>query len=222
VLGTVRPRTLRAGERFGTDSAAVPELSAAPLARRARELVEERVRASAGGQDGGAAAGPGNEPPAHEPARPKHAEPPLSLEQARALLLAGDAAGALAAAQTAKPHELERGEWLLLEADALRSLGRAREAVATYLRAEPLLLPGARAGAAFKAADLSLRVLDDRARLDSRFSPLRERAMMLRIEAAQRMDLPVRALAERYLEAYPDSAGAAQLRVLTGEPIKSK
>jgi hypothetical protein len=32
----------------------------------------------------------------------------------------------------------------------------------------------------------------------------------------------VRALAERYLEAYPDSAGAAPLRALIGEPIKSK
>jgi hypothetical protein len=81
----------------------------------------------------------------------------------------------------------------------------------------------ARARAAFKAADLLLRVLDDpsaalgiidRTRLDASGAPLRERALLLRIEAEHRLGRPVRALALRYLEAYPDSAGAAQMRAL--------
>jgi len=231
VLGTVAPKTLRAGERYGTDGQPVPELGALPLAKRAAELSAERSRAlrSADASDpktADASVGPGAEPPLRHPASAAPATV-APLEHARALLHAGDAVGALMAAEAALPSTPDRGEWLLLQGDALRSLSQPRQAIASYLEAEASLEAGSAARAAFKAADLYVRVLGDptaalavlnRTRLDAPGSPLRERALTLRIEAAQRLGLPVRALAERYLEAYPDSAGAARMRALTEAP----
>jgi hypothetical protein len=115
------------------------------------------------------------------------------------------------------------GDWLLLQADALRSLGRAHAAALAY-RDAALVLPGeARARAGFKAADVMLHELDDpRAALatlhvadvDMPGSPLRERGLLLRIEALQRMGEPIVAVAERYLAEFPDSAGVSRLRAL--------
>ena len=61
----------------------------------------------------------------------------------------------------------------------------------------------------------ALRVLD-RSALDAYGAPLRERALMLRIEASQRLGLPVRVLAQRYLVAFPDSVGIERVRELAG------
>jgi hypothetical protein len=230
VLGTVAPKTLRAGERYGTDGQPVPELGALPLAKRAAELSAERLRAKARAEDARAApdasVGPGNEPPLPESSRGT-APVNTPLDHARALLHKGDAMGALMAAEAALPSATERGEWLLLQGDALRSLNQPRQAIASYLDAEASLDAGSAPRAAFKAADLHLRVLGDpsaalavlnRTRLDAFGSPLRERALSLRIEAAQRLGLPVRALAERYLDAYPDSAAAERMRKLVQAP----
>jgi hypothetical protein len=230
VLGTVAPKTLRAGERYGTDGQPVPELGALPLAKRAAELSAERLRAKARAEDERAApdasVGPGNEPPLHQSSRAVTsltATVSTPLDLARALLHKGDAMGALMAAEAALPSATERGEWLLLQGDALRSLNQPRQAIASYLDAEASLDTGSASRAAFKAADLHLRVLGDpsaalavlnRTRLDAPGSPLRERALSLRIEAAQRLGLPVRALAQRYLDAYPDSAAAERMRKL--------
>lgn len=206
VQGRGAPRSLRAGERFGSDGLPVPELVSRALARRAAELAEERAREHASTPDAqppspegrDAAIGPGSEPPRPEDARARRATE-------------------VAAAAT-------HGELMMREADALRALGDAREAADLYLRAHAALPSATGANAAFKAADLYLRVLGDasralhvldRAALDAPGAPLRERALLLRIEASQRLDLPVRALAEQYLADYPDSAGAARMRLLT-------
>lgn len=213
-------RRLQAGERYGSDGAAVPEL-AAPLAARATELTRERLERTPEPLDRDAAIGPGHESPTERP------DATAALVAARAQLEAGDAGAALAAALTVRSSKALRGEWLMLQGDALRSLGRAREAVDAYAQAEAALEPLPSAQAAFKAADLCLRVLSDpaatlrvvdRARLDADGAPLRERALLLRIEASQRLGLSVRALAQRYLAAYPDSAGAARVRVLVEAP----
>jgi len=71
IQGSGPPRTLRAGERFGSDGEPVPELLSTQLARRAVELVDERERERAslrGSQEAepaarDAAIGPGSEPP---------------------------------------------------------------------------------------------------------------------------------------------------------------
>jgi len=199
VQGAGAPRTLRSGERFGTDGAVVPELLSPQLARRATELVDERERAlaavhasqAAEPQARDAAVGPGSEPPAPSADR---------------------------------TLRVERAEHWVREGDALRSLGRAREAVDLYLQAHSALSPASAASAAFKAADLCLRVLSDPSRtlrvldqtaLDAPGSPLRERALLLRIDAAGRLGRPVQDLAERYLEEYPDSAGSERMRSLS-------
>jgi hypothetical protein len=168
--------------------------------------------------DRDAAVGPGNEPPlAPSPT------PLLTLDQAEARLHAGDGEGALSAALAVRRARGVRGEWLVLEGDALRSLGRARDAIDAYERASTTLTGEPAARAAFKAADLCFRVLGDpaaalrvldRSGLDAYGAPLRERALMLRIEASERLGLPVRVLAQRYLVAFPDSAGTERVRAL--------
>jgi hypothetical protein len=147
-----------------------------------------------------------------------------SLQQARAWLHDGQAERALSAARRARTDpSAPRGDWLLLQADALRSLGRARDAALAY-REAAFVLPGeGRARAGFKAADILLRELDDpraalaalaAAGVDGPSSALRERGLLLRIEALQRLGEPVAEAAARYLDEYPDSAGAPRLRAL--------
>jgi ferric-dicitrate binding protein FerR (iron transport regulator) len=198
IQGAGTPRTLRSGERFGTDGTPVPELPSVPLARRAAELVAERER------DLARALAARAEPEARDAAVGPGAEPPVPGAD--------------------RAPRVEHAERLAREADALRSLGRAREAVDLYLQAHAALPPPAGASAAFKAADLCLRVLSDPSRtlrvldqtaLDAPGSLLRERALLLRIDAAQRLGRPVRELAERYLDEYPDSAGSERMRSLS-------
>lgn len=237
---------LHAGERYGSDGAPVPDLASA-LERRALELVAERAdnatleiaddgvepalspsmpeqSVSLSTQARDAAVGPGNEPPALPV---PEAERFVSLEQARALLEAGDVDGALAAVHALRPAASTRGEWLVLEGDALRTIGQVREAVDAYARAAAILTPRAAARAAFKAADLSLRVLDDPATalrvidqssLDAYGAPLRERALLLRIEASRRLGLPLRELARRYIVGYPNGASVERLQPLADAP----
>lgn len=77
---------------------------------------------------------------------------------------------------------------------------------------------------AFKAGDLALRELHaphttlellDAAHVDAQGSSLRERALLLRIEALARIGQSVDAHAAIYLRDYPDSAGAVRVRVLS-------
>jgi len=234
VQGSRTVQTLHRGERYGSDGGPVPDL-ARPLELRASALVTERTSAAGTApavpalgpvvepqQERDASIGPGSEPPL---LLVPESQRFVTLEQARSLLQYGDAEGALAAVDALRPGAATRGEWLLLKGDALRSLGRAREAVDAYIRAAAILAPAPAAHAAFKAADLSLRVLDDPAAtlrildktsLDAFGAPLRERALLLRVEASQRLGLPVRVLAQRYLTTYPDSAGAPAMRLLAG------
>jgi hypothetical protein len=65
-----------------------------------------------------------------------------TLQQSRAWLHDGQAGRALAAALRVNASSPTRdGDWLLLQADALRSLGRARAAALAY-RDAALVLPG--------------------------------------------------------------------------------
>jgi len=156
------------------------------------------------------------------PAAPARGAP--SLERARAWLLAGDAEPALAMASRARRERATpRGAWFLLEADALRGLGRPREAADAYGAAVPALAGEERAQAGFKAADLWLRELHDPraalgalqlAAVDAPASALRERGMLLRIDALHQLGEHAAAaeVAARYLAEFPDAAGARQLR----------
>ena len=162
------------------------------------------------------------------PAGPEsNGKPSLTLEGARALLHGGQAERALSAARAAQAPatlpRIERGRWRLLEADSLRSLGDASTAYARYRSAALLLDDRTATRAGYKAAALALHELDnpamallalDEGRTDAPGSPLRERALLLRAEAAQRLGKPIGTYAESYLREFPSSAGAARMRAL--------
>ncbi|UJR86048.1 FecR family protein [Sandaracinus amylolyticus] len=176
----------------------------------------------------------GDEPPPRA-RRPRRVAPPATPEptpdptvltrerrdDARARLLRGDPTAALAAL----PPPAERdGEWTLLEADALRALGRDAEAAEVYERAARTLPAGLARSAGFLAAELHLRRLHDPTRAlaaldashaDAEGTALRERALVLRAEAQlasdRRTDLAE--TARRYLDAYPDGPRAAWMQL---------
>ena len=112
-------------------------------------------------------------------------------------------------------HAKSGGEWRLLEADALRGLGRAGEAAAGYDRAAGELPPARAAQAGYLAATLRFRNLGDpsgalasldRSRADSASAPLAERATVLRVRALLRLGRQeeARRIAARYLERFPN------------------
>jgi ferric-dicitrate binding protein FerR (iron transport regulator) len=227
-------RVLRGGESYASDGSRVTQDPAAPLQHEAAAIAAQRVRTPS--RAPAPPARPAVPEPEPEPRRDASAAPRVvraraiavdagdSLQRARGWLHDGQPERALAAAlRVHASSPVRNGEWLVLQADALRSLGRAREAALAYRDAALLLPADARVRAGFKAADVMLHELDDpRAALavlyvadvDAEGSALRERALLLRIEALQRLGEPITEVAERYLAAYPDSAGAPRLRAL--------
>ena len=219
-------RVLHAGQRYASDGdAQTPD----PLQPQARALAEQRRRsAAAAPAQAPAAAARTDEPGAiASPGASAAPAAQVSLEQARAFLHGGEPERALTAARMARASgPPARGAWLLLEGDAQRALERPQAAHAAYAEAARASSGPERAVAGWKAADLALRALDDpraalhtldRAAVDAPGSALRERGLLLRIEARLRLGHEVESLAAAYLAEYPDSAGAAELRARTGQ-----
>ncbi|AKF10549.1 FecR family protein [Sandaracinus amylolyticus] len=223
---------LHAGDHVHRDAATQ---RSARLERRAREAADRRARvARIAAPEPDADQAHASDPPAASP-RPRatrrahptttRAEPAIDpterRDAARAHLLQGDPAAALAAL----PPPPERdGEWTLLEADALRALGRDAEAAHTYERAARTLPPGLARSAGFLAAELYLRRLHDPARalaaldasrVDAEGTALRERALVLRAEAQLASDrrTELTETARRYLDAYPNGPRAAWMQL---------
>jgi hypothetical protein len=242
--------TLRAGESYASDGSSVRQDETAPLQREAAAMAARRMRGAvepgavapqpvdpATARAGSADAADGAEAVARIADEPQVAldgaaeatsdrDAVESLLQARAWLHAGQVERALTAARrvtanatTARDEWL--GQWLLVQADALRSLDRMHEAALTYREAGQLLPAEQRAQAGFKSAETFLRA-DGDARgalaaldelgVDAPGSALRERGLLLRIDALQRLGAPTAEVAARYLAEYPDSAGAQRLR----------
>jgi hypothetical protein len=147
----------------------------------------------------------------------------LTPAEARSWLQQGLTARALAAAQA---HSATgSGDWLLIEADALRAQGRFAEALVRYQGAARVLSGGERAAAGYAAAALALQPLRDPVRalalldafaLDDDLSAQRERATVLRIDALLTLGQPdaVRVHALRYLSREPETGTSARLRAL--------
>lgn len=140
--------------------------------------------------------------------------PSSTAEQARDLIAAGDAGGALAAARLALAAHPRDVAFRLVEADALRALRRYAEAADAYDQAADGAPFGERQGAGYRAAAIrrtnlgdpagALRSLDS-ARVDAEGSPFEERGLALRARALTSLDRAdeARAVAERYLSAFP-------------------
>jgi hypothetical protein len=216
--------SLRVGQSYASDQRALePEL--APLLADAREMVqrraEQRATSFASGPDAGAAppaAKPAPTPPSQTP--PLMQTPPANLCEARAWLNAGELQRALDAARDAPAVSAEHAAWCLVEADALRSMGRHAEAAQAYMAAVASSAGSVRAQAGFKAAIEYLRELGDArsalaalslAGVDAQGSALRERGMLLRIEALRALGEPADPVVRQYRQEFPDSAGASTL-----------
>lgn len=223
-------RALRRGESYASDGSALTQDDDAPLQHDAAQMADRRMLQPAHpnvapertAEPTVALAPEAVEQPARLRAPQAPARAGETLQQARAWLHDGQAERALAAAQRVHASgAVPSGDWLLLSADALRSLGRAREAAVAYRNAA-LALTGERGvQAGFKAADMLLREAGDpraalaalqAARVDAPGSALRERGLLLRIEALDHLGEPIGEVAARYLAEYPDSAGAPALR----------
>lgn len=131
-----------------------------------------------------------------------------SLAEARRLLLARDFRGALEATE-----DRDDPEWQLLRADALRGLGRPRDAARAYDQAAGRLADARRAQAGYAAARLWTTELQDfEAALASLAashatrpgSPIEERARALELELLRQLGRDARGRAEEYQRRFGD------------------
>jgi tetratricopeptide (TPR) repeat protein len=235
VVDDARPElSLGVGQSYASDGQ-VLDPEATPLLADAREVVARRAEQRAAQLASGPA--PDSPPQAATPATPgaplpaaaplQAQTPPASLCEARAWLHAGELQRALDAARDAPQVSVEHAGWCLVEADALRSMGRHAEAAQAYMAAVASSTGGARAQAGYKAAAEYLRELADArsalaalslAGVDAQGSALRERGMSLRIEAMRALGEPIDDVAKRYLLEFPDSAGAPGLATPASAP----
>jgi hypothetical protein len=151
----------------------------------------------------------------------------VELVELRRLLVSGDARRALELVPRARAQGTNEGELSLVEADALRALGRASEAASRYDAAARALPAGERETAGYLAARLRLLSLrDPRGALDSLEesgamapgSPLAERATALAVDAYEALQRTseARAAARDYLERFPHGSSVEQMRRLLG------
>ncbi|MFK7986437.1 MAG: FecR domain-containing protein [Sandaracinaceae bacterium] len=159
------------------------------------------------------------EQPAETESTPPPEPRPATASELRQWIAAGDAELALVEAR-ARISSGQTAPWRMLEGDALRSLGRAREAADVYRYASEELPSPGREQAAFLEARLRAGPLGDDVgalhalRHGGVLAPgslLRERGMATEVELLHRMDLETerRLAVARYLAAYPDGPSAA-------------
>jgi tetratricopeptide (TPR) repeat protein len=152
---------------------------------------------------------------------------PDPLAAARADIAAGRFADALAKSDAA-PHPLT-GAWLLLRADALRGLGKRRDAADALVAAAAQLDGAAQTEAAYSAAYLRFHDLKDGSGalaalaagdVDVPGSMFEERGLALHVEilVAQGKRADARPLAQRYLERFPHG----DLRSLMHQLVESR
>jgi tetratricopeptide (TPR) repeat protein len=153
-------------------------------------------------------------------------EPP-ALAEARRWLVAGEYARVIAAARAGRERGEARGEWWMLEADALRGQGEREAAAESYDRAASALSPSRATVAGLKAATVwsalgrpadALASLE-RSRAAQTGSPVEERALALRVRALHavgRVD-EARAQARSYLVRFPAGGAREAMERALGE-----
>lgn len=202
---------IRAGERSQVGEATE---AADPLAVDARRAARARRPATP-------------EPVESAPSRPPRPrrEPTPTAAEVRAWIANQEAQRALDAARRHVDHG-DLDPWLLLEADALRGLGRHDEAADAYGRAAERLPTPRAEQAGFASArlrrepELALRALDA-GRVTAPGSPLRERGLALRVDLLGRLHRAPeqRESARAYLESYPSGSRARAMRELLGDAV---
>jgi len=157
--------------------------------------------------------------------------PPLDPVAVRRWIADGDAARALAEARRSvgRAPPAEAGVWREVEGDALRALGRFREAAGAYAAAAEALPRDAAVRAAYLAASLRFQQLGDPAgavavldavRADAVGASLEERVLGLRARAllASGRAGDARRAARLYLDRHPEGGLAAWAREVVAPP----
>jgi hypothetical protein len=144
------------------------------------------------------------------------------LVEGRSALERGEPELALEIARARAPS---RGEWAMLEADALRALGRHAEAADAYDRAAATSSASPATQAGYLAARIRLQQLSDPAgalrsldasRADAPHSPIEDVALALRVRAliAARRTSEARDAARTHLARFPASASRRWMTVI--------
>jgi len=227
-----RARTARAEAARATppvEAPAQPQDAGAAQATNVAAAGVEQPRGAAAQATNGA----DSERTRAQPAVTPPSAPALSLDATRALLAAGDFAGALSAARSGAARARRPAPWWLLEADALRGLGRAEMAADTYDRAAAALSLSEAAQAGFAAAAVRFGTLGDDtgtlrsldlAHVDGPGSPLDERALGLRARAlhrAGRLD-EARTVARDYLTRHPSGGLVSWMQALLDSAAQAR
>ena len=154
------------------------------------------------------------EPASGSTPAPAQAELDVLLARARHELATGHLDQALATTRLAAARGATTGAWRVLAADALRGLGRAREAADAYELAARELTGSDAFEAGYSAAYLRFKELQDydgalealvTSRADAENSPLEERGLALHVKilVAAKRNADARPIAARYLARYP-------------------
>ena len=219
----LRDSATRAAAARSPQVKALPMPNVEPLAERADAAAPAAaaaaVPAAAAAAVPAAAAAPG----------PVPAPDSAALAEARSWITLGtpaaERARRIAHERADSPASERPGAWRLVEADALRALGRHAEAAAAYDAAARLLPADEAAHAGYLAAWLHLEREDDpeaalasldAALADAPGATLEERSLALRAGALARDGRAdeAAATAARYLARFPDGGQAAAMRAL--------
>jgi len=161
-------------------------------------------------------------------AKPSTVEPPPSVARARRFIGDGKLALALTEAQRAASRGEVTGEWYLVRADALRGLGRAREAAEAFNIAARKLEGTEQIEAAYSSAYLRFHELHDATAalavlqsfdIDAQGSLLEERGLALHAQVLVALDRrdEAKELARRYLERFQHGGLYAYMKSLLRE-----
>ena len=230
-------RMLASGTMWSSDARALAIAPERPRAFAAEiaQVIEKR-EATAVEQPAVVAVVPAPPPPPAPPqsviatahvVSPVASEPDLDtlLARAHAELAKGHLDAALAITEAATKRGAMKGAWRVLAADALRGLGRAREAADAYELAASELSGVDAVDAGYEAAYLRFKDLQDYSRaldvlvashVDTEDSPLEERGLALhwKILVAANRRADATAIAVRYLARFPNGELRAEMQSL--------
>ncbi len=152
------------------------------------------------------------------PSTPARGSARVGAEEVSGWITDGEAERALVVAR-ARIASGDVDPWALIEADALRALGRRTAAARAYTRAAATLPTPRREQAGFTAARLHRSARDGLHALDvgdvsEPGSPLRERGLAMRADLLERLGRRAERaeIARIYLERYPDGSRAQSMR----------
>jgi len=217
---------LVAGESFDSETLGPRAAAAGRFDELGRRAADREPHAP-----GPADAGQPPRPPVDAAPRagPREARAPLPTpDTARQWMAQGQLSRVLAASGRAIEVGSDLPTWWVIQGDALQGLGRHRQAASAYEHAVEHAVGPMRAQAGYLAASVRLLKQDDaehalrdlaRSRATERGAILEERALVLEVQALQRLQRRAEAAqaARRYLQRFPAAGRAAEMAQIAAD-----